>query len=339
MGDNLLINGKLGLRRAVCLREVINKALMNLKSLVQFFGLLTALSCLMADVPLAQQHPEDPGFADTLYFEAGGLSSENGDTLFIASDTSGGEVLIYIKIWNDNPIAALGVPLIDSCGICFLDSSENNDGSIPACFLGSRVEEFGSLTLNLELNPPKVMYGAVAFGSPLLAGDGLFAKMVYTVPPNVTPTCIRLYSSFFPPGNHLSFVRTDAVGYVPVLKEKCFQVAVRPQTDVPEKDSEKEVDFALKQNYPNPFNARTAIPFAVHCKRSTVNGPVRLTLTIYNILGQKVRTLLDQEKSPGKYQISWDGKDESGKDVASGIYLYRLCAGDLTLIKKMLLLR
>jgi len=312
---------------------------MNIKDFLRFLGFLAALSCPLANLVLAQQHPEDPGFADTLYFEAGGSSSETGDTLFIPSDTAGGEVLIYIKIWNDNPIQALGVPLIDSCGVCFLDSSKNNGGSIPACFEGSRVEEFTSLTWSLRSDPPAVLYGAVSFGSPLPAGNGPFATMVYTVPPNAAATCICLDSSFFPPGNHLSFVRTDAIGYVPILKEKCFQVAARPQTHVPEKDSEKKFDFALKQNYPNPFNAQTAIPFAVHNKRSTVNDPIRLTLTIHNILGQKVRTLLDQEKSPGKYQISWDGKDETGKDAASGIYFYRLCAGDLTLIKKMVLLR
>lgn len=312
---------------------------MNVKNFLRLFGFLTALSCLLANVLLAQQHPEDPGSADTLYFEAGGSSSENGDTLFIPSDTSAGEVLIYIKIWNDNPIQALAVPLIDSCGVCFLDSSKNNAGTTPACFLGSRVEDFVSLNLNLELNPPKVMYGAVSFGAPLPAGDGLFARMIYTVPPGATPTCICLDSSFFPPGNHLSFITTDAAGYVPVFKERCFEVAVRPQTDVPEKDYEKEFDFALNQNYPNPFNGQTAIPFTVHTRRSTANGPVRLTLTIYNILGQKVTTLLDQEESPGSYQISWDGKDETGKDVASGIYLYRLSAGHLTLIKKMVLLR
>lgn len=312
---------------------------MYVKNLFRFFGLLTALSCVLANAVLTQQHPEDPGSADTLYFEAGGLSSENGDTLFIPSDTSGGDVLIYIKIWNDNPIQALGVPLIDSCGVCFLDSSENNDGSIPACFQGSRVEEFGSLTLNLELNPPKVMYGAVSFGSPLGPGNGFFAKMIYTVPPNATPTCIRLYSSFFPPGNHLSFVRTDAVAYVPIFKEKCFQVAASEVTGVEEENSEKISEFDLKQNYPNPFNSLTTIPFTVRRKQPKVNAPVRINLCVYNMLGQKVRTLLDQNKSPGKYQISWDGKDKCGKDVASGIYLYRLSAGDLTLIKKMVLLR
>lgn len=323
----------------VCVRRVVTRAIMCIRNSLRLLGLVTALSYLMANLLLAQQHPEDPGSADTLYFEAGGLSSENGDTLFIPSDTSGGEVLIYIKIWNDNPIQALGVPLIDSCGVCFLDSSKNNGGATPACFLGSRVEDFGSLTLNLELNPPKVMYGAVSFESSLPAGNGLFATMVYTVPPNAIPTCIRLYSSFFPPGNHLSFIRADAVAYVPIFKEKCFQVAASEVTGVEEENSEKIFEFDLKQNYPNPFNAQTAIRFAVHSKQSTVNGPIRLTLTIYNILGQKVTTLLDQKKSSGEYRVLWDGKDETGEDVASGIYLYRLSAGDVTLTKKMVLLR
>jgi hypothetical protein len=310
-----------------------------MKYMCFLFGLLIGYYLLSADFASAQQDPADPGSADTVYLEPGGLSSEEGDTLFIPSDASGGDVLIYIKIWSDNPIQAIGVPLIDACGVGFLDSSKNDVGSTPICFQGSRVEEFGSLTLNLNLNPPKVMYGAVSLGSPLASGVGLFARMIYTIPPEVSPVCICLDSSFFPPGNHLSFVRTDAVGYVPIFKNRCFQVASTEVTDMKEGSPEKRLEFDLRQNYPNPLNSLTTIPFIIDQKQPQANSPVHITLSVYNVLGQKVRTLLDQKKSPGIYQISWDGKDETGKDVASGIYLYKLSSKDITLTRKMLLLR
>jgi hypothetical protein len=98
-------------------------------------------------------------------------------------------------------------------------------------------------------------------------------------------------------------------------------------------------DFSLKQNYPNPFNAGTTIPFTVYSKLETENSPIHTTLAIYNILGQKVKTLVDETKLPGEYEVRWYGKDEKGNFVASGIYLYQLKAGDFQESKKLILIR
>ncbi len=62
-------------------------------------------------------------------------------------------------------------------------------------------------------------------------------------------------------------------------------------------------------------------------------------LSVYNIVGQRVTTLVDEVKPAGSYQINWDGKDQHGKSVASGLYLYALQSGDLVDTKKMLLLK
>ena len=111
-------------------------------------------------------------------------------------------------------------------------------------------------------------------------------------------------------------------------------------TDVPMEKKEDLVEkFSLSQNFPNPFNPSTQIPFTVNGSQFIVNSPVHTTLNIYNILGQRVRTLVDEEKLPGDYKVVWDGKDEIGKDVASGIYFYKLKSGDFSQSKKMLLLR
>jgi len=90
--------------------------------------------------------------------------------------------------------------------------------------------------------------------------------------------------------------------------------------------------FLLHQNYPNPFNPETTIQFEL-----PQNTHVRLE--IYNLLGQRVTTLLDKHKPAGHHTLKWDGKDQMGNDVASGIYFYKLVAGDFCQIKKMVLTR
>lgn len=90
--------------------------------------------------------------------------------------------------------------------------------------------------------------------------------------------------------------------------------------------------FELKQNYPNPFNPDTKIEFAVPSK-------TRVNLTVYNIMGQKVRTLVDEELDVGWKSVSWDGRDDSGNPVASGLYLYKVIADDFVDSKKMMMLK
>jgi len=97
--------------------------------------------------------------------------------------------------------------------------------------------------------------------------------------------------------------------------------------------------FSLGQNYPNPFNSTTTIPFAVDSKRKTVHGASDVKLTVYNILGQKVKVLVDEKKSPGYYEIAWDGRGDSGEEVASGVYLYQLKVHGYSVMNKMLLLK
>ncbi|MBK7143294.1 MAG: T9SS type A sorting domain-containing protein [bacterium] len=90
--------------------------------------------------------------------------------------------------------------------------------------------------------------------------------------------------------------------------------------------------FFLAQNYPNPFNPTTVIAFSLP-ERS------RVTVEVFNILGQRVRRLLDEEKPSGDYRVVWNGTDQSGNQVASGVYLYRLQAADRVTARKMVLLR
>ena len=116
------------------------------------------------------------------------------------------------------------------------------------------------------------------------------------------------------------------------------QVNFKP-THVEEEPAAVPQEFSLGQNYPNPFNPTTTVPFTVHGSRFMVRGPVHVNLSIYNLRGQLVRRLLDQEMQPGKYSVMWDGRNQDGKEVSSGIYLYRLSTEDARITKKMLLLK
>ena len=90
--------------------------------------------------------------------------------------------------------------------------------------------------------------------------------------------------------------------------------------------------YSLSQNSPNPFNPATAIEF-------TLSARSHVSLEIYNILGQKVRTLLNEAVAFGEHRIFWQGTDDAGRPVASGIYLYRIKSPEFTDTRKMLLLR
>jgi hypothetical protein len=90
--------------------------------------------------------------------------------------------------------------------------------------------------------------------------------------------------------------------------------------------------FELKQNYPNPFNPETEIEY-------DLTRPAQVNLTIYNLLGQKVRTLVNERQPAGSYKIAWGGKSEQGKISSSGIYFYRLEVNGVPQTKRMVLLK
>jgi hypothetical protein len=90
--------------------------------------------------------------------------------------------------------------------------------------------------------------------------------------------------------------------------------------------------FNLFQNHPNPFNSSTIIDYEMMKEEN-------VTLKIYDILGKEVRTLVNTLQKPGNYRVTWDGKNNQRKEVASGIYFYQLRAGNFTETKKLILIK
>ena len=90
--------------------------------------------------------------------------------------------------------------------------------------------------------------------------------------------------------------------------------------------------FDLSNNYPNPFNPSTKINYSV-----PKDGMV--SLVVFNVVGQRVRTLANGPMAAGQYSITWDGRNDAGSVLSSGVYFYRLQAGEMAIVKKMLLLK
>ena len=90
--------------------------------------------------------------------------------------------------------------------------------------------------------------------------------------------------------------------------------------------------FVLRQNYPNPFNGGTAI-------RYELARDAHVKLAIYDVAGENVAVLVDREQPRGKYIAAWNGFNRSGRRAASGVYFYRLEAGDAVSVRKLILVR
>jgi hypothetical protein len=104
-------------------------------------------------------------------------------------------------------------------------------------------------------------------------------------------------------------------------------------TDVRQEETTSlPTQFGLSQNYPNPFNPNTQI-------RLSVPARGHVELTVYDVLGRRVRTLIDRELSAGTYTADWNGRNEAGEPVASGVYVYRLQTDQYVTSRKMVLLR
>jgi flagellar hook assembly protein FlgD len=91
-------------------------------------------------------------------------------------------------------------------------------------------------------------------------------------------------------------------------------------------------EYILSQNYPNPFNPSTTIRF-------TLPEKAHVKLVIYNVMGQRIRTLIDAEKKADTYRTTWDGRDSFGNLVATGVYFYQLDTKNSVITKKMLLIK
>ena len=176
---------------------------------------------------------------------------------------------------------------------------------------------------------------------PLLAGEVLSAEgnccssmnTIINKLPDVVPTAYVISSDGCPGQDNAHF---NSEGYRIIGRRYAVQmlslmgIEAKP-TDV-EDVKEMPSGFVLEQNYPNPFNPNTTIEYSIP-KAGLV------TLHIYNDLGQKIKTLVNSHHTEGRFKAVWDGSDDSGNMVASGVYFFKLNVDGAHQIKKMILVK
>jgi len=135
----------------------------------------------------------------------------------------------------------------------------------------------------------------------------------------------------FQPGQQPFARPYDSTKSLYAVVEYAIMILQKPSR-VAEEEMETPEHFELFPSFPNPFNNQTTIKYSL-------SKATEVWLVIYNILGQKVRTLVRGRKQNGRVRVVWDGKDDEGRDLSSGIYFYRLKAGEFVQTRKMVLLK
>jgi len=236
-------------------------------------------------------------------------------------------VIVPLEIANDDGVMAIDIPLKFSEGVTLKEVTFEN----------TRVEHFDLKISRIDNDERTVVIGLIHQLSPtpkepLAAGEGVIANLVFEVnDPSVTEIRLEenetkspahdlvfVYNTRSQPGQ-LAFDETNP-DFEAVSIALSGVVSTLP------------TEFALAQNYPNPFNPTTEINF-------DLPKNAHVELNVFNILGQSVTTLVSGEMPAGSHQVSWNGTDSDGGSVASGIYFYRISAGDYSSSKKMMLLK
>lgn len=249
-----------------------------------------------------------------------------------ASADNGTGRLITVPVITENllELAAVDMPLT---------FGQPGDGiELRAVNWDPRVENYDVKVANIDNQEKRVLIGLVPLAfdpnKPRMeAGKAKIADLVFEVTnPAMSEFTISTYTTERP--HHALMYVASVTGpdgkrtVITTYPEfESFTVRVEAAGSAP-----KPNQYSLLQNYPNPFNAGTAIRF-------DLAFPGQVTLSVYNVLGQTVRTFDMGELEAASHTIEWDGRDANGQSVASGIYFYRLQAGEFVSTKKMMLLK
>jgi len=301
---------------------------------------LSFLILVLISATLNAQFGNDPFEPDTVYFQAVGSYSD--DTIFVPETDPPWDITIDVMVWCDSAVSAVAAPFKDTCYHpvdmpTYLDSMKNQyyDGDTTYYLWadGGLIADWAIIHLNLygggTPTPPNFLVGGVAFIKKFEA-PGRLARLVFTVS-DLGCICLDTIPEFDPGGASFYFTKPTATSYKPQFLSKCFIISQSVGVPEEEKSSEARV-FQLFNNYPNPFNPETTIEYFLS-QNTWVN------LSIYNLLGQRVKTLINEYQDSGLKTTRWDGKDEDGNQSSSGVYFYKLKAKDFTQSKKMILLR
>jgi len=234
-----------------------------------------------------------------------------------------------MTIMVSHPVLAVMVPV----KISYMLDDDGDAGKSPGIVAMATLAEMGNTATHVSLD--------ISVSDPESAEEIVDIMMTETDSPDATTASDYVTGQFISagdlePGDSLSFATVlmaanDTSEFKDILDDALNLLigellAIEDETDV------LPSEFSLSQNYPNPFNPVTQIQYMLP-QGSNVN------LSIYNILGQEVITLVNRFEDPGFKQVTWNGKNSSGQMMGGGVYIYRIQAGEYTSTMKMLLLK
>jgi len=338
---------------------------------VQYRDSADLINLLVPD--FADYIPTGSGRLCYLYFSVAGSAA--GQNLVI--DTANWPLLGGVHIYSSfsDQEAQTIRPIFVSGMISVLDAPPTNDSawvdSIGAIagdqavvnVYGYNEDDLSLIDLSLTYSSPNLLYSGITFDgtrglsaqqtievnetnrqihialdygelAPLIPGRGPLATITFEVFPGSPEELVVIDSGSYLGIQPLTFHQTTAAGgvsYAPFFL--AGYVDIKAPTDIVEIESEILPDeYALAQNHPNPFNPATSISFDLPTASY-------VSLEVYNILGRHVRNLVNEELAAGRYTVNFDGCSDRGEELASGLYLYKIKAGDFTGSKKMMMLK
>jgi len=268
-----------------------------------------------------------------------------------------------VRLYSSDGVSVAATAMTDSCGLYSMEVPLNGEfclgADINRCIHPLSTTVSSNDTTDLDINVSSIWASGMVFKlGPDSTNCAVYdsSAELWRQPMSNIPVSVYASDST----SLLSTTRTDSCGMyrlaIPLAADVCIGVNLNHcvysiqttmsstdmvalninhtgiPTDIEDSPGDRPLSFGLTQNYPNPFNPATTISYTL-ATRSLV------TLSVYNMLGQKVTTLVNEVVPAGEHQAEWDGANQSGNRVASGIYFYRLEAGDHSVVKKMVLLK
>ncbi|MDH3892510.1 MAG: T9SS type A sorting domain-containing protein [candidate division Zixibacteria bacterium] len=270
-----------------------------------------------------------------------GLQGSSADTLAL-----GGEATFYIRVNNNTGFALDGI----TNGYRVYSDDGANWDTVKTASLGTITAAMFDGSSGLQMYPNDQagqvngsISDTVGFGGFRFFSAGLpagFDDTAYTITIGpigggsiVNTTTICVDSAYYGSAGTWKWAAAGGNDFFPAWGGPyCYFVEPDPADVKVTDDNSLPTTFSLGQNYPNPFNPSSSIAFDL---------PIvtHVRLTVYNVLGQEVTTLVDEKLGQGSYEAEWNGRSSSGNHVSSGIYFYRLHTEQFTQTKKMVLLK
>jgi hypothetical protein len=233
--------------------------------------------------------------------------------------------VVPIELNNTVPLAAMDIPFKFSEGVTLEEVT----------FEGTRSEGFDFKWANIDNDNNTVVIGLIPMiygdNSDLEAGSGPIANLVFSVDDLSVKEIELEATSMEKPQHRMMLVYNDFSKGMAEAKELEHEFS-GISASLQSAGSTLPISFSLKQNAPNPFNPTTRIDY-------DIPKATHVRLEVFNVLGQRVTTLVDEYQEAGSKSVTWDGRDRSGSAVASGVYFYHIDAGEFSETLKMMMLK